>query len=159
MNALISRLDNKKYFLNIEILSAMRTLAATVAAGQCKDFSHNHLLKLTRRLQSTPFASVSRKAASHLHDIEADIYITQGDLSNAMTALDRVFQHQPTADIPLKQAVMLASAGLYEYALEKTDIALEADSKRRLLRPSRKVEIETLRKRIKKAIEHQEETT
>lgn len=156
MDAVINLLDNKEHFLNIEILSAMRTLAATVASGQCPDLSYNHLLALTRKLLSTPFASTSNKATSHLHNIEADIHITQGNLSGAMHALDRVFQHQPTADIPLKQAVMLASAQLYETALEKTDIALEANSKRRFLRPSRKTEIETLRERIKKAMRSQE---
>lgn len=155
MNAVITLLDNSEHFLNIEILGAMRKLVATVTSGQCRDITHDHLLSLTRKLLSTPYASASNKVASHLYDIEADIHISQGNLSGAMHALDRVFLHQPTADIPLKQAVMLASAQLYETALEKTDIALEANSKRRFLRPSRKSEIETFRERIKKAMRNQ----
>lgn len=155
MTAVLALLDNDKHFLNIEILGAMRKLVSTVTSGHCPDLSHDDLLQLTGKLLSTPYASTSNKAASHLHNIEADIHIAQGNLSGAMHALDRVFLHQPTTDIPLKQAVILASAQLYEAALDKTDIALEANTRRRLLEPSREAEIVTLRERIKQLIKAQ----
>jgi hypothetical protein len=84
-------------------------------------------------------------------NIEADIHTAQGDLQRTMDALDKVFANQPTVDIPLKQALILASTQLYDDALNKIEVAAAVDNQRRLFSPSRVPELKVLKTRIQQA--------
>lgn len=155
---LISQLDSGHYFLNIEILGATRKLTSTILSRQCPQISADQLLALVKRFQQTNYTATSMKFASHIYDIEAEIHIAQGDLQRTMDALDKVFINQPTVDIPLKQAIILASAQLYDDALDKIGIAETVDKQRRLLSPSRAPELKALKRQIEQVMLHEAST-
>ena len=88
------------------------------------------------------------KRAARFYDLMSDHYAAQGNLDSAMRAIEIAGTHQPTVDLYLKAAVMLASAGLYQEALEKLEQAKQANTNRRVFYPSREDELNAVGKKI-----------
>lgn len=89
------------------------------------------------------------KRAARFYDLMSDHYAAQGNLDSAMRAIEIAGTHQSTVDLYLKAAVMLASAGLYQEALEKLEQAKQANTNRRVFYPSREDELNAVGKKIR----------
>lgn len=89
------------------------------------------------------------KRAARFYALMSDFYATRGDLGNAMRAIEIAGAHQPTVDLYLKAAVMLASAGLYQEALGKLEEAQLANHNRRVFYPSREDELNAVYSKIR----------
>ncbi|PTB99137.1 hypothetical protein C9993_04695, partial [Marinobacter sp. Z-F4-2] len=88
------------------------------------------------------------KRAARFYTLMSDFYAAQGDLGSAMRAIEIAGTHQPTVDLYLKAAVMLASAGLYQEALGKLEQAKQANLNRRIFYPSREGELNAVFSKI-----------
>lgn len=94
-------------------------------------------------------ATGSPKRAAQYYSTKSDYYAGRGNLNEAVSALEEAIIYQPSVDLYLKGAVMLASAGLYKDALEKIDYAKDADHRRQLFYPSRMEELLNLEEKVK----------
>lgn len=99
--------------------------------------------------EKTGVETANSKRAAQYYSLKSDYYARRGNLGEAASAIDKAVVHQPSVDLYLKGAVMLASAGLYSEALVKIDNAKNADQRRRLFYPSRLSELLSLEARIK----------
>nr|BBJ04653.1 hypothetical protein YBY_25020 [Marinobacter nauticus] len=89
------------------------------------------------------------KRAARFFSLKSDYYASVGNLDSAVTAVEAAAIYQPSVDLFLKASVMLASAGLYDDALERLAKAREADEGRRMFYPSRIDELNGLEYAIK----------
>lgn len=94
-------------------------------------------------------ATGSPKRAAQYYSTKSDYYAGRGNLNEAVSAIEEAIIYQPSVDLYLKGAVMLASAGLYKDALEKIEYAKEADHRRQLFYPSRMEELLNLEEKVK----------
>lgn len=92
------------------------------------------------------------KRAARFYNLMSDYYAAQGRLDSAMRAIEIAGKHQPTVDLYLKAAVMLASAGLHQEALEKLELAKQANTNRRVFYPSREDELNAVGMKIRSQI-------
>jgi hypothetical protein len=58
-----------------------------------------------------------------------------------MDSIDKAIEYTPTVDLLLRKSHLLASAGLYQEALETLALTLKADEQRGFFIPTRSVEI------------------
>lgn len=79
-----------------------------------------------------------------------EFYARLGRLNEAIEMLDRAFEYQPIYFVPYRQAHFLASAGLYDDALEYVEKAYRADleRKRHWITPANTEKIEKLEAEI-----------
>jgi protein O-mannosyl-transferase len=119
--------------------------------GLCK-FTDEEVLEITALYLSNPrFFGVSKSRAI-LHRIRADVYGGQGYLDGTIRELDLAYNALPDFEIPLNQAWLLATAGLFAEAEEYLKRARATPSGllvERLWRPAETDKIETLVHRIK----------
>ncbi len=83
-----------------------------------------------------------RRAGFHFY--YSDLFVFYGKLNPALINLSRAFEANPVAQIPIRQALLSASANNFSDALIFLGRAREADANRNPLLPSSEVEIDLL---------------
>jgi hypothetical protein len=127
------------------LLPAVKELIQLHSRNQCTTFTSTELHNLLDKLVTIPDIAGRNKAMSQLLFTHANMYVKEGNLSQSMALLDRANKFVPGVSIPMYQAWLLASAGLYKEAIEYLDMAERADAKRSFLAPSRMDEISRLK--------------
>jgi tetratricopeptide (TPR) repeat protein len=117
-------------------------------ATPCKSIDRKSLHDILFRLQDNPTFQGRRAELAQLLVKHAQLFVAEGNLNQSMSLLDEARDLTGGADIPLYQAMLLNSAGLYEAALDYIDIAIAEDTNRPYLSPSRIKELEQIRNSI-----------
>jgi hypothetical protein len=97
-----------------ENIETLRTIATQ---GTCPALSTQAWLQLTNALLSNPLYANNGVAAGFLHYQKHNLAVSQGDLGTAIRELDLTYQNDPDANVPRLQAKYLASAHLYDEAI------------------------------------------
>lgn len=82
-------------------------------------------------LMLTRLPGFTKGAKADLLYFHAESKASRGDLNGAMSLMDEAFKNQRSLVVPFRQAQYLASAGLYDEALEYLDVAYELDANRK----------------------------
>jgi len=134
-------------------ISGLQQLSQRVLSDQCKSIDLDKLVEIADALLKNPnYVAYSKGRASILQNI-ANAYIKKRDLNRAMSYMDESYNAYPTYKTPLQQAVMLASAGLYEKANDYLDKALVAPLGNKLAYFYREQRIEEVRKLVNQSIQ------
>jgi tetratricopeptide (TPR) repeat protein len=137
----IEKIRNTSFF-EIGALSQIKSLIA-MNEEQCPILSDNPSL-IEEILESVP----SMKGDAHrplvmanFFYIKVDYYVKNRMFEQAMDSIDKAIEYTPTVDLLLRKSHLLASAGLYQEALETLALTLKADEQRGFFIPTRSVEI------------------
>lgn len=107
--------------------AAMQRLGDLVQAGSCA-LTTEDWDRLADRLLANPVYGRVGSLAGSLHYQKALMAEHARDLNTAMAHYDQAFRRLQDARIPQRQAVLLASAGLYQDALRYLDMSDAAPS-------------------------------
>jgi hypothetical protein len=141
----ISAMSDLEFFRD-DINYQLRTFIENLDNSQCNYPSQAQVLALMNKLSELPMRPWDR---ANFHFLFSDIYVYYRQLDPALVELRNAFEYRPSADIPLRQAVLSASAGNYEDSLLFLDRAREADANRGPLLPSRLDEIEGMQRDLR----------
>ena len=139
--AQIAAMNDLEYFHN-DINFHLQTLLENRLSGVCDYPEGQVLVNLFERLARLP---LSATRASNFHYLYSDLYVMYGELDAALINLSRAHElNARGAEIPLRQAVLSASAGRFQDALVFLDRAREADASRAIFMPSQVLQIDEL---------------
>ncbi len=96
--------------------------------GSCEFVSRQDLHNLLTVMETVD--GVKGAAMAQLLLLHSDIYTLEGNLSPAIQLLDKALEFHEDTIIPIQQAGLLASAGLYDDALKYLEIASEIERKK-----------------------------
>lgn len=136
---LVARQDLTYHINNVNAL--LRTFLENRVIGRCPYPSEADQTALFERLLALPQEPV--RLAS-FYAVYSDLFVLQGNLDQALIQLSRAFALRPDAQIPIRQALLSASAGNFADALVFLERARTADAARRPFFPSAAAEIERL---------------
>lgn len=136
-------------FWRDDITGHLRVLVENLYTGECPYPDTETLVRLFERLSRLP--STEDRLAG-LYYLLSDLHVFYGNLDPALIALARAFEHRDSAEIPIRQAMLSASAGNFSDALVFLDRAAAADGRRDLLQPSERSEIARLRESFQRAM-------
>jgi tetratricopeptide (TPR) repeat protein len=125
--------------------NSISQLVNNVHEKNCKQVTDNGLLALTNAILKNKATPENKNRQVALQLIKAKIFTHKNELEPALKALDEAFRYQPSIDLALNQARLLAGAGLLEPAKTQLNKAEAIDKLRSRLRPSRQAEIEEVR--------------
>ncbi|WP_372987685.1 tetratricopeptide repeat protein [Marinobacter sp.] len=112
------------------------------------DFTLDEVFSLIEK--NSKATSWPHTRSAQYFSLKSDYFARQRNLPQAIRALEQAITYQPSVDLNLKAAVMLASAQLYSEALDKLNAATRANEKRNVFVPSRSTELLSLERTIKK---------
>ena len=127
----------------------VRVLLENLLAGKCQYPPREEVLALMERLDNIPLRPYDR---ANFHMLYADFFIYYRQLTPALVQLRNAYNIRGDAAIPIRQAILAASAGNLEDSLAFLDRAREADSNRNPLLPSRIDEIGRMERDIKQRL-------
>ncbi len=127
---IVERSKNAKYNDGLRIL--LQDFVEATDDNSCDAVSRQDIYKLLTALEDV--SGIKNPDLALLLFMHSDIYILERQLSPAMQLLDRAFKYQKASVIPIKQARLLASAGLYNEALKYIQTAREIESQKPRLR-------------------------
>ncbi len=110
--------------------------------------------KLIARLNTHKVFTYWPVLGAQYFNLLTDYYVSELEFNSAMRSLDKAIELTPTVDLLIRKSVLLASAGLYEDALETLRFAHMADTNRKRFTPSREEEIKFLMQSISNQGEH-----
>ena len=119
----------------------LRILLENLLTEKCEYPDQQTLVNLFNRIGEFSI-SVPRRAAYYFYF--SDLHVYFGNLDQALINLTRAFELNPVPQIPIRQAIMSASAGNYSDALVFLDRAKIADNSRTPFIPSVMDEISRL---------------
>lgn len=96
--------------------------------GSCELVSRQDIHKLLTAMES--IKGIEGTAMAQLLLLHSDIYSLEGQLSPAILLLDKALKFHENTIIPMRQAQLLASAGLYDDALRYLEVASEIERKK-----------------------------
>jgi len=99
-------------------LESIETLRAAATQGSCPALTSDAWLSITSALLSNPLYVNNRFATGYLHYQRHFWAVSQGDLNMAIHELEATYQNDPDANIPRLEAQYLASAHLYDQAVD-----------------------------------------
>ncbi|WP_157497055.1 tetratricopeptide repeat protein [Hahella ganghwensis] len=148
MDYVISRLDSASY--NGGLLTVTKNFGDFYIDGKCaSEESRGKALRIVEALTDASGMKGAQKA--ELLFFLGEKYAGQGNLNAAMKLLDEAALHQRISVVHVRQAQYLASAGLYDDALEYIEKAYLLDESRRRKRivPSQADTIKQLEMKIR----------
>ena len=134
------------------ILPITKTLVDSIVTKKCSRYDIHDAITLISYLEKTAKLKNHGRVYAKLLFLQSDLHVLAGQLSPAIDLLDIVYKYQPLPTAPLRQATLLASAGLYEEALQYIILAKEADKFKRRFQPSEMENILKWEKMINNAI-------
>lgn len=139
------------------LLPIMERITLDIVANRCKRLDRTDMHRMLNASHEVSGLSYDPRTAAKLHYLQADLYAEERRLDPAIRHLEAAYRFQPSVDIAIRQVVLLSSAGLYETALKRLELAYAAHKRRSLLLPSRLPELNTiqryLRARVKQSVE------
>lgn len=99
-------------------MEGMGTLRELAYSGRCPALNPQIWLRLANTMLANPAYRNNGISAGFLHYQEHYWAVNQGNLDMAIHELDATYQNDPNANIPRLKAKYLASAGLYDQAID-----------------------------------------
>ncbi|WP_455201298.1 hypothetical protein, partial [Kaarinaea lacus] len=118
------------------ILPITKTLVDSIVNKKCSNYDIHDAISLITHLEKIPKLQKHSRIYAKLLFLKSDLHVLVGQLSPAIDLLDTVYKHQPLPTAPIRQASLLASAGLYNDALQYLEKAKTAAKTKKLLVPS-----------------------
>jgi hypothetical protein len=118
------------------ILTMTTTLVDSIVKEKCSNYDVYDAISLITAIGEIPNIQRHGKTYAKLLYLQSDLHVLVGQLSPAIELLNTVYKHQPLPTAPLRQATLLASAGLYDDALEYIEKAKKAAKNTKFLTPS-----------------------
>lgn len=128
------------FFVN-DVNQQLRVLLENLYMARCDYPDLVVMEQLFERISLLPIPD-SRRAPFHTYF--ADLYIYHGQLDNALINLSRAFAFRPVPQLPVRQAILSASAGNFSDALVFLERAKIAERNNNPLKPSMAAEIDRL---------------
>lgn len=141
----IKRIQTSRYTGGI--LKNIEELTSLHFQKRCPTLNSPRIHMLLDELTKVDSIAAKGRIMSRVLFQHANIYAKEGNLSKTMALLDQAYKNSSVVSIPLYQAWLLGSAGLYKDALKYLNIAEKTDAKRKFFAPSRKREISKLKQR------------
>jgi hypothetical protein len=132
--------------------TATMNLLDAFYANKCKNIDIDDMHKILYAAEKTQNLNDTVKA--RILAMHSDLYVKQQQLSPSIELLDEAFKHDKNATIPIRQAILLSSAGLYKDALLYLEKAETADKQRKKFVPSKLPVINKLKETIFYAIKN-----
>jgi len=129
-----------EFFVN-DVNQQLRVLLENMYMARCEFPDLAIMEQLFERISLLPIPE-SRRAPFHTYF--ADLYIFHGRLDNALINISRAFAFRPVPQLPVRQAILSASAGNFSDALVFLERAKVADQNNSPLQPSMAAEIDRL---------------
>jgi hypothetical protein len=142
----IAARDDLEYFHN-DINYYLRKLIQDLIAGRCRFPEPQSMILLFDSLESLIYLDTSRAG---YHFLYSDLYVHYRQLDSALIQLTKAFELSGLPEIPIRQAMLTASAGNNTDALIFLQRAREANQQQSFLLPSYEDEIVTIERDIKK---------
>jgi len=96
----------------------MQQLRLMAQSGRCPALDPTTWKSLVQALLSNPVYAGNSISAGYLHYQLSELAVAQGDLDTTITQLRAAYRNDPDAEIPRLEAKYLASAGLYQEAIQ-----------------------------------------
>ncbi len=109
---------------SLAIVNTFTSIRFLLEKGDCPGLNNDNLIVLIHAYLANPMIHNYGLIRHHLHHQLAQIYINEGYLDGAVKNLQAAFNAKPNAETAKLLAVTLASAGLYENAIESLDRSL-----------------------------------
>jgi hypothetical protein len=103
-------------------IESIRLLVKETNNGKCHT-TNAEFLEIIDLYLANPVFRENDTVRSILFNTKAKVYIRMGDLNNSIKALDKAYEAVPHYEIPLDQAYILATAGLFDDAFRYINIA------------------------------------
>ncbi len=132
--------NDLEYGLN-DVNQQLQVFLENMFTGMCQYPDFELTERLFVRVSELPMTE-GRRAS--FYALFADLYVLHGRLDNALINLTRAFQIRPLPDIPIKQAIMSASAGNFSDSLIFLQRARDALVYQHPMAPSAEPEIDRL---------------
>jgi len=146
----ISSMDDLEYYHN-DINSHLIALIKNLVAGKCSFPSYQTMVALFDAVAVLPLAN-DRRASFHF--LYSDIFVHYRQLDSALMQLRYAFDLNPIPNIPIRQAMISASAGRNSDALVFLQRARTADKEQSFLLPSFEGEIALMEMDINARLEN-----
>jgi tetratricopeptide (TPR) repeat protein len=142
----IAAMDNLEYFQN-DINFYLRALLEDLMSKQCQFPRHQTMIAFFEKLE--PLIRSELPRASY-HFLYSDLFVYYRQLDPALIQLTKAFELSGFPEIPIRQAMLTASADNNADALVFLQRAREANQQQSFLLPSYEDEIVTIERDIKK---------
>ena len=133
----ISQMEQLEFFRD-DINFQLRVLIENLDNESCAFPPQQHVVAFMERIAELPMRAWD---SANFHFLFSDVFVYYRQLTPALIELSEAFEYRQTADIPIRQAILSASAGNFADSLVFLERAREADSKRGPMLPSRVAEI------------------
>jgi hypothetical protein len=114
-----------------------KQLVDNIVTGQCASYNLDDAISIVSAINNITDIDSHHNQYAKLLFLQSDLYVLNHQLDPALKLLDQVYKYQKTTIVPIRQAELLISAGLYQEAIKYINIAKKADNNRRLLAPSK----------------------
>ena len=136
----IASYDDLEFYRD-DINHHIRILMENLSKRKCEYPPQETMVSLFARLGEFPLPDF-RRAVFYFY--YSDLFVYYGQLNPALINLTRAFEAKPVPQIPIRQAILSASAGNFSDALVFLDRARLADAAQSPLLPSTQAEIDRL---------------
>jgi tetratricopeptide (TPR) repeat protein len=111
------------------LLTIVENFGDLYLVGKCDTEANQRVVDqiLTSLVGLSGFNAGTRAELSVYH---SETFAKRGDLDGAIRLLDEAFNYQRASVIPVQQAIYFSSAGLYDEALERLDVAIKINQDR-----------------------------
>ncbi len=123
---IVERITDAKFNGGLGIF--IQDFVNTTVNGNCDAVSRQDIHKLLTAMENV--SGMKGTAMAQLLLLHSDIYVLERQLSPAIELLDKALMHRKASIIPIKQAKLLASAGLYDEALKYLQIARKIENQK-----------------------------
>jgi len=123
---IVERVEDAKFNGGLGVF--IQDFIDTTVNNNCNAVSRHDIHKLLTAMESVP--GMKGTAMAQLLLLHSNIYVQERQLSPAIELLDKALMHRKASIIPIKQAKLLASAGLYDEALKYLQIAREIENQK-----------------------------
>lgn len=134
------------------ILTMTKTLIDSIVNKKCNHYEIPEAIALVSAISKIPNLQKQDRVYAKLLFLQSDLHVLLGQLSPAIELLDTVYKYQPLPTAPIRQARLLASAGLYPEALKYIEKAKTAAQTKKLFVPSELPKIIEFEAQIKKMV-------
>lgn len=141
----ITGLDGLEYYHN-DINLHLKQLVENLLLSKCGYPDFQIMVALFDRISALPLADYRK---SGFHSLYSDLFVYYGQLDLALIQLRYAFDLSPSPRIPIRQAMLSASAGNYADALVFLERARSADREQSFLLPPFEQEIYRMESDIK----------
>ena len=134
------------------VVPITKSFVDTIVKGKCTSFNLDDAITLLGYIEKIKNINLNSNAYAQILFLHSDLYVLKKELAPAIELLDLAHKYQKNNPaVPIRQARLLASAGLYDEAIRYINIAKEVDRNRRPFTASKLAFLEEMEMKILEA--------